>query len=54
MIPQLKRRDLYRRFNKMSYQDLLTGAYNYNASFEHNMLGGNWKSFGTTTVRSMG
>lgn len=47
MIPQLKRRDLYRRLNKMSYQDLLTGAYNHNAMFEHNMLGGNWKSFGT-------
>lgn len=46
MIPQLKRRDLYRRFNKMSYQDLLTGAYNHNAMFEHNMLEGNWKSFG--------
>lgn len=46
MIPQLKRRDLYRRFSKMSYQDLLTGAYNYNAMFEHNMLSGNWKSFG--------
>lgn len=46
MIPQLKRRDLYRRFNQMSYHDLLTGSYNHNAMFAHNMLSGNWKSFG--------
>ncbi len=46
MVPQLKRRDLYLRFNKMSYYDRLTGAYNYNAMFEHNMLADSWKSVG--------
>lgn len=46
MLPQLKRRDLYHRFNKMSYRDLLTGAYNHNAIIEQNMNASSWKSLG--------
>ena len=46
---QLKRGSLFKRFNEMSYQDLLTGAYNRNALVEHNSITSNtykWKSFG--------
>lgn len=46
MTPQLNRRDLYCQFNKMSYRDLLTGAYNQNAIIEHDMFSNNWKSIG--------
>lgn len=46
MAPQLKRRDLYRQFRKMSYHDLLTGAYNHNAIVEQNMNARRWKSLG--------
>ncbi len=46
MMPQLKRRDLYRRFSKMSYRDLLTGAYNHNAIIEQNMNASKWRSLG--------
>lgn len=46
MMPQLRRRDLYRRFNQMSYHDMLTGAYNHNAIMEHMAVEGEWKSFG--------
>ncbi len=46
MMSQFQRRDIYQRFNKMSYCDLLTGAYNHNAMIEHNMLSKQWKSFG--------
>lgn len=46
MMPQLERRDLYRQFNKMSYRDSLTGAYNNNALLEHKVLSDKWKSFG--------
>ncbi len=45
MMPQFKRRDLYQRFNKMSYRDLLTGAYNNNAMVEHTMRTNCSKSF---------
>lgn len=43
---QLRRRDLYKRFNEMSYQDTLTGAYNRNAMMEHRVGEKKWKSFG--------
>lgn len=43
---QLKRRNLYKRFHAMSYQDPLTGAYNRNAMIEHNMRCHKWNSFG--------
>ncbi len=46
LFSQLHRRDLVHRFNKTSYRDLLTGAYNQNAMFEHNMTVQQWKSFG--------
>lgn len=46
MVPQLKRRDLYCRFNQMSYHDMLTGAYNYNAMLEHCAADNTLKSFG--------
>lgn len=46
MMPQLKRRDLYQQFNKMSYYDMLTGAYNQNALIEHNRQSDAWRSFG--------
>ncbi len=44
---QLKRRNLYNRFNEMSYSDALTGAYNSNAMIEHNIGANKWDSFGT-------
>lgn len=46
MMLQLKRRDIYRRFNHMSYHDMLTGSYNYNAMLEHSAASSQWKSFG--------
>ncbi len=46
MGPQLKRRDLYCRFNQMSYRDLLTGAYNYNAMIEQTVNARKWRSLG--------
>ncbi len=46
MVPQLKRRNLYQRFNQMSYHDLLTGAYNHNALLEHCLASDTWHSFG--------
>lgn len=46
MVPQLKRRDLYKRFNQMSYHDTLTGAYNRNAILEHTSNSTRWRSFG--------
>ncbi len=47
MVSQLKRRELYQRFNRMSYHDVLTGAYNHNAMVEHNMMKKKWRSLGT-------
>ena len=46
MVPQLERRDLYRRLKKMSYKDALTVAYSSNAMFEHNMNAKDCRSFG--------
>lgn len=46
MLTQFKRRDSYHRFNKMSYRDLLTGAYNHNAIIEQNMNASKWNSLG--------
>lgn len=43
---QLKRGSLFKRFNEMSYQDLLTGAYNRNAMMEHSITSNQLKSFG--------
>ncbi len=43
---QFKRRNLYKRFNEMSYRDSLTGAYNRNAMVEHNLETKNFFSFG--------
>lgn len=46
MVPQFKRRDLYHRFDRMSYHDMLTGAYNYNAMQEHTASVEKWRSVG--------
>lgn len=43
---QLKRRDLYRRLNELSYRDMLTGAYNRNALYTH--------SAGFQSMRNLG
>lgn len=43
---QLKRRDLYRRLNELSYRDMLTGAYNRNALYTH--------SSGFQSMRNLG
>lgn len=43
---QLRRRNLYLRFNEMSYRDSLTGAYNRNAMEEHCNRSKQWNSFG--------
>lgn len=42
---QFNRRNLYKRFNEMSYQDPLTGAYNRNAMIEHSMHTQHYDSF---------
>lgn len=45
MISQLKRQELYQHLNRISYRDLLTGAYNYNAMIEHSILADYCRSF---------
>ena len=46
VISLLRRRDLLRHLNTLSFHDPLTGAYNRNALFEHNASVGRYKSLG--------